>query len=90
MQKKVGLEVSKAKLLAQIAMGVGGADQTWERTVSTIWKEFLRSIYHLDAEHEDLEKNMQEEYNKFRHIRPKMTVQKDGSLKVAGIPKSVL
>lgn len=90
MQKKVSLDVSKAKLLAQIAMGASNGDPKWERTVSSIWKEYLRAAYCLEAEHEDLEKDMQAEYKKFSHLRPKLVIQKDGSLKVTGIPKAVL
>lgn len=89
MQKKVGQEISKNKLLAQIAIGAGGEDKSWQRTINTIWKEYLRSMYYQEAEHEDLEKNMQDEYNTFKHIRPKMVIQKDGSIEVTGIPKSI-
>jgi len=90
MQKQVNKEVSKAKLLAQMAMTNSGGDKTSERNVSTIWKEYLRAMYYLDSEHEDLEKNMQQEYNKFKNLRPTMSIQKDGSIKVTGLPTSVL
>lgn len=90
MQKKVGQEVAKARLLAQIAVGTGGSDKVWTRSISNIWNEFLRSVYYLETEHEDLEKDMQEEYKKFSHLRPQMVVQQDGSLKVTGIPQSAL
>ena len=90
MVKKVGQEVSKARLLAQIAMAAGNNDKSWARSISNIWNEFLRCSYYMEAEHENLEKDMLEEYKKFSHLRPKMTIQADGSLKVTGIPPQSL
>ena len=87
MQKKVGQEAAKTRLLAQIALGVGGEDQSWVRSISEIWNECLRTMYYQEAVHKNLEKDMQEEYRKFSHIRPIMTIQKDGSISVGGIPK---
>lgn len=88
LQKKTSQEVAKARLLAQIAIATGSnGDKTWSRTISNIWNDFLRSVYYLEAEHEDLEKDMLEEYQKIKHLRPKITKQKDGSLKVTGLPK---
>jgi hypothetical protein len=90
MVKKVGQEVAKSRLLAQIAMGAGNGDKSWARSISNIWSEFLRCVYYMEAQHENLEKDMQEEYKRFSHLRPKMTIQQDGSLKVTGIPNSSL
>jgi len=90
MTKKIGREVAQVKLLAQIASASGGSDKSWVRTISSIWKDYLRSSYHLEAEHENLENDMLEEYKKFAHIRPKLVIEKDGTLKVKGIPKSAL
>lgn len=88
MQKKVGQEVAKARLLAQIAIATGGnGDKTWSRSISNIWNDFLRSVYYLEAEHEDLEKDMLVEYDKIKNLRPKITKLKDGTLKVTGLPK---
>ena len=88
MRNKVGQEVYKSKLLAHIAMGSGNGDKTWARSISNIWNDYLRSVYYQEAEHEDLEKNMQEEYAKMAHLKPKLVIQEDGSLKVIGIPKT--
>ena len=88
MTKKVGQEVSKARLLAQIAVGSGNGDKTWTRSISNIWNEYLRAVYYQQAQHEDLERDMLDEYKKFSHLRPKMVIQPDGSIKVTGIPKS--
>jgi hypothetical protein len=87
MTKKVGQKVAEARLLAQIAMGVGDDDKSWSRSISSIWNDYLRAVYYQEASHKDLEKDMQEEYKKFSHLRPKMVIQKDGSIQVVGIPK---
>jgi hypothetical protein len=90
MIKKVGQEVAQARLLAQIAIGAGGEDKSWSRSISNIWNEYLRAVYYQQAQHEDLERDMQDEYKKFSHLRPKMVIQEDGSLRVTGIPKSAI
>jgi hypothetical protein len=87
MHKRVSQKVSEAKLLAQIAMGVGGEDKNWNRTISALWNEYLRGVYYKEHEHKNLELDMQQEYKKFSHLRPKMVIQKDGSLQVVGLPK---
>ena len=89
MQQRVSQEISKNKLLAQIAMGAGDGDKSWQSNIKTIWSEYIRAINYQRAEYEDLEKDMQSEYNKFKHLRPKMVIQKNGSIELTGIPKSI-
>jgi hypothetical protein len=90
MQKKVGQETSVTKLLAQIAVAEGNGDKSWVRSITTTFNDYLRSMYYLEAEHEDLEQDMLQQYNKFKHIRPKLVIEKDGKIVVRGVPKSVL
>lgn len=86
MQKKVGQKVAHAKLLAQVAMGLGEGDKQWARTISNTWNAYVRSMYYKIAEHENLEKDMQEEYKLMANFKPKVTLDKDGKATVTGIP----
>ena len=90
MTKKVGREIAATKLLAQVASAAGGGDKKWERAVANIWNDYLRATYYLEAEQENLEQDMLAEYKKFAHIRPTLVIEKDGTMAVKGVPKSVL
>jgi hypothetical protein len=87
MQKKVSQEINRTKLVAQVAMGVGDGNKSWSRSISAMWNEYVRSMYNLESEFQDTEENMRKEYAKMSHLRPKMIIQPDKSLRVVGIPK---
>jgi hypothetical protein len=87
MQRKVGKEILRDKLLAYAASAVGNGDKQWSKTISETWNAYTRAAYYLEAEFENIEKDMLTEYNKFKHIRPKVKIGKDGSVEVSGVPK---
>ena len=90
MHKKGGQEIAKTKLLAQIAISSGGSDKSWARNISNIWGDYLRATYYLEAEREELQQDLTEQYKQFSHLRPKLVIAKGGGLALKGIPKSKL
>jgi hypothetical protein len=90
MQKKVGQEIAVTRLLAQVAIAGGNGDKSWTRSISNVFNDYVRSMYYMEAEHEDLEKSMLQQYNKLKHLRPKLSITKEGNLRVTGIPGSML
>jgi len=86
MQKRAGKEIAQTRLLAQITVAQGGGDKSWARTVTNIWTDYLRSTYHLDSEKESMEQNMLADYNRFKHLKPEVKIDKTGAITVSGIP----
>ena len=73
-----------------MAVAAGGGDKSWSRSVSNILTDYLRATYHLEDEKEKNEQSMLEEYKKFKHLRPKVKIGKDGALTVTGIPTEII
>jgi hypothetical protein len=90
MQKRAGKEIAQTRLLAQVAMGQGGEDKAWARNVNNTWTDYLRSTYYLEIEKENTEAAMMLEYNRFKHLKPEVKIDKTGALSVTGIPTEIL
>lgn len=88
MRKKANQELTHSRLLAQVAMGVGGSgNKSWSRSITNTWNAYVRAMTYTTSEIEEIEKDLQEEYKLIAHLRPTVEIAKDGSLTLHGIPK---
>lgn len=77
--KKVVKEVSFNKILAQIAIGVGGAEsQNWSREIGQMWSNYANQAFYMEDEVSKRESDMQEEFKIWRKVTPKVRVTEKG------------
>lgn len=79
--------IQHAKLLSQIAIGSGAGDKNWFNNINNIWNDYLNLECGTVEEIRDREQDMATEYEKYRYLRPKLTIGADGSLTLTGINK---
>ena len=72
-------------MLAQIAVGVGGGSQEWANNITQIWNRYVDLEYGIVGAQQDKEADMVAEYEKYRTLRPKIKVGKEGKLTVEGL-----
>lgn len=73
-----------AKLLTQVAIGTGAGDKDWFNNINSIWSEFVNLECGSISEVKDRENEMRKEYEKYRYLKPKITMGKNG-LEVTGL-----
>lgn len=77
--KKVVKEVSFNKILAQIAVGVGGPDsKNWSREIGAMWSNYANQAFYMDDEVSKREQEMQEEFQTWKQVTPEIHFSKEG------------
>ena len=84
--KKAQKDVYLNRLTAQIASGIGAGDSKWLKSITEMWNNYVGLAFYMESEIEQREEHMRAEYDLIKDLKPVMFKDKDGRLKVSGIP----
>ena len=73
------------KIISQAAIGTGNRERDWFNSINSTWNDYVNLECGVMSEIKNREEDMVKEYERYRHLRPKMFFGKDGSLQVTGV-----
>lgn len=84
--KRSKKEVALNSLMAHMASEIPTSPSPeWRRSISNLWNNYVNMAYFLEDELEIRERDMQEEFERWRHVRPTVHKDKNGRLIIKGL-----
>lgn len=82
---KANKEVTKNKIFVQSSLITAAAHSEIQKKLIESWNEYVNMELYLEEQKVEQERSMQEEYEYWKMVKPKISKDEKGNFKVSGI-----